>query len=120
MDIQTAKKEAIKQSRKIKHYSFRLGAVIFNRHRIIGAGYNRKFSKGHYDLQGNCAEVMALRKSPSKLLKGSTILVCRVNKSGSLGMSKPCARCMKKILKAGIVKIIYSIPNGWDEINLRG
>ncbi|MHA2280045.1 MAG: deaminase [Promethearchaeota archaeon] len=116
MDLDTIIQEAIRQSKKTK-YVFRLGAVVFNRHRILGAGYNRVFSKGGKDNQGDCAEVLAIKKAPSKYLDGATILVCRVNNSGSFGMSKPCGRCMKLIAKSGIKKVIFSTPDGWKELD---
>jgi deoxycytidylate deaminase len=116
MDIENVIKEAVRQSQKTS-YVFRLGAVIFNRHRIISGGYNRVFSRGSNDQQGNCAETLAIRKAPSKLLKGASILVCRVNSSGTFGMSKPCHRCQKLIIKSGIVKVIYSTPKGWNTWN---
>ena len=103
--------EAVKQSQKTK-YIFRLGAVIFDRHRIISGGYNRVYMHG-----ANCAENLAIKKAPSKLVKGTTILVCRVNNSGSFGMAKPCGRCMKLIAKSGIKKVIYSTPDGWKTAN---
>jgi deoxycytidylate deaminase len=116
MDLKTVIQEAIRQSQKTK-YVFRLGAVVFDRHRILGAGYNRVFSRGGSDNQGDCAEVLAIKKTPSKHLGGSTILVCRVNNSGSFGMAKPCGRCMKLIAKSGIKKVIFSTPKGWKELN---
>jgi deoxycytidylate deaminase len=116
MDLNTVIEEAIRQSQKTD-YIFRLGAVVFNRHRILGAGYNRVFSKGGEDNQGDCAEILAIKKTPSKYLDGATILVCRVNNSGSFGMAKPCPRCMKLIAKLGIKKVIYSTPSGWKELN---
>lgn len=110
MDLDNAIQEAVRQSQKTK-YVFRLGAVIFNRHRIISGGYNRVYFNG-----ANCAETLAIKKAPSKLLKGTTILVCRVNNSGTFGMSKPCGRCVKLIIKSGIKKIIYSTPDGWETV----
>lgn len=111
MNLDNVIEEAVRQSAKTQ-YVFRLGAVIFNRHRIISGGYNRVYHNG-----ANCAETLAIKKAPSKLLKGTTILVCRVNNSGTFGMAKPCARCMKLIIKSGIKKVIYSTPNGWETLN---
>jgi deoxycytidylate deaminase len=116
MNMDNIIKEAVRQSQKTS-YVFRLGAVIFDRHRIISGGYNRVFSYGSNDNQGNCAETLAIRKAPSKLMRGATLLVCRVNSSGSFGMSKPCIRCRKLIVKSGISKVIYSTPDGWETWN---
>ena len=111
MDLRNVIKEAVRQSSKA-NYVFRLGAVIFNNDRVIGAGYNRVSENGAI-----CAELLAIKKSPRKLLKGASILVVRVRKSGTLGLSKPCERCQKIIIKSGIAKVIYSTPNGWESWN---
>lgn len=117
MNMDVVIQEAIRQSRKTK-YIFKLGSVVFNRDRILGAGYNRVFSRSGIGNQGDCAEILAIKKTPSKLLRGATILTCRVNKSGRLGMAKPCRRCKKLIIKSNISRIIYSTPDGWETINL--
>lgn len=108
MNIDNVIKEAIKQAGKV-NFCFKLGAVVFNNDRIISAGYNRSFDGG-----SNCAEVLAIRKAPSALLNGTTILVCRVRSSGTFGMSKPCRRCKSLIKKSGIRRVIYSTPDGWE------
>jgi len=112
MNINNVIKEAVQQSQKTK-YKYKLGAVIFNRHKIISGGYNRVHSINGIKQLGVCAESLAIKKAPAKLLKNTTILVCRVNKSGNLGMAKPCSKCKKAIAKAGIKKVIYSSPDGW-------
>ena len=117
MNIYNVIEEAIRQSQKTK-YVFRLGAVIYNRHRIISAGYNRVYSRGGYDNQGNCAEVLAIKKAPRELLKNACMLVCRVNNSGTFGMAKTWLRCEKLIIKSGIKKVIYSTPDGWEKLSV--
>jgi len=116
MDINNVIKEAVRQSQKTK-YVFKLGAVVYNRDIIISSGYNRVFSFGGFDNQGNCAETLAIQKAFSRLLKGANILVCRVNSSGSFGMARPCERCMKLIAKSGITRVTYSTPDGWETID---
>ena len=111
-----AKQAAIRQSAKV-NYIFKLGAIVFNRHRILGKGYNRVFSRGTEDKQGDCAEILAIKKTPSRYLNGAFIVVCRVRNSGTLGMARPCKRCMKVIAKSGIKRVIYSTPNGWMEVD---
>ena len=111
MHIKNVISEAVRQSKKA-NYIFKLGAVVFNRHRIIASGYNRVFSTG-----ADCAEQLAIKKAPNKLLKNATILVCRTRKNGTFGMARPCDRCMSLINKSGIKKIIYSAHNGWETMN---
>lgn len=117
MKLENIKREAIRQSKKA-NYMFSLGAVIFNRHRIISAGYNRVYSTNGFDHQGVCAELLAIKKAPKELLKGASLLVCRTNKSGTMGMSKPCKCCEKLIKKSKIKEVIYSTPNGWERYSV--
>lgn len=71
---------------------------------VIARGYNKKTFQGSIH-----AEVDAI----SKLLRqkrgadGATITVIRYLKNDSFGMSKPCPKCKKAIIKAGIKRINY-------------
>lgn len=42
-------------------------------------------------------------------LKGSSILVVRINKNNKLRLAKPCIDCMKYIEYVGIRKVFYSL-----------
>lgn len=53
------------------------------------------------------AEVAAIRKAGGSL-KGATIYVSRVGKSGRTRLSRPCENCMKAIIDAGIKSIVYT------------
>jgi deoxycytidylate deaminase len=106
---------AIEESKNSDHKQ-RVGCVIFNKKRILSKGYNSsqksvknlhpKFQKFPYSVH---AEVDAIIKA-KKDLKGSSILVVRINKHDQLRLSKPCQNCMKYIEYVGIKKIFYSIP----------
>jgi deoxycytidylate deaminase len=108
-------KVAINESKK-SDYKVKLGAVIFDKKKIISIGYNslRNYRKLHPKYQawkGSIhAEIDAILKS-RKDLKGCTMIVIRINNSDELRMAKPCKKCMKYIRDVGIKKIIYSISN---------
>lgn len=111
MKLENVIDEAVRQSKKVR-FCFKLGAVVFNKDRIVSAGYNRAFCVGE-SVQSDCAEVLAIKKAPSQLLDGADLLVCRVRSSGTFGMAKPCPRCQSLIEKVGIRKVLYSTPDGW-------
>lgn len=112
MNLTNVIEEAKRQSKKA-NWIFNLGAVVFNKDRIISAGYNRTFSQGHgYSKNGACAELLAIQKAPAALLKGASIVVVRVRQSGTVGIAKPCYRCQKIIEKSGIKTLYYSDRNG--------
>lgn len=55
------------------------------------------------------AEMAALRRC--KRTKGATLYIARINKTGEERMSRPCPKCMKLVIKAGIKKIVYTIDS---------
>ena len=119
--------QAIQKARLSDHKQ-KVGCVIFNKKQIMSLGYNqsqRSVKKLHPKFQrwlGSVhAEVDAIIKA-KKELKGSTILVVRVNNQGEFRLAKPCPHCMKYIYVVGIRKIIYSIetPPFFEQISLKG
>ena len=110
-------------ARKLAHISRedkRVGSIIALSGRVLGRGFNKYFSinnlsrkffsnyLGHEVYNSIHAEIMALKNSYKSKIRGATLYVCRIKKNGSLGLSKPCARCMNAIRELGISKIVYS------------
>ena len=52
-----------------------------------------------------CAERRALAGISDA--RGATLFVARVRKNGSLGISRPCDRCVSAMNEAGINKVVY-------------
>lgn len=57
------------------------------------------------------AEVAAMRRARGGVENG-TLYVVRVNNQGDRRLSMPCSRCMPKIIKAGIKKVIFTTEDG--------
>lgn len=115
MNIRQLKSLAIKQARKSLSL-FKHGCVIANSERIISKGFNINPGIASVATAG-CAEARAMQRAPCRqMLSESIMVVCRVNKNGNLGNSKPCKRCMRKIIKFGVKNVIYSTPKGWEYI----
>jgi len=107
-------KLAIEEAKKSNH-QHKVGCIIFDKKTILSKGYNTsqksvkklhpKFQRFPYSVH---AEVDAIIKARMDL-KGCSMLVVRINKSGQLRLSKPCINCMKYIEYAGIKNIFYTI-----------
>lgn len=117
------KKIAIKELEK-SVYRVRVGAVIFNGHRIIGIGHN--INRTHpmtrkYFCHGTLhAEIVAALSSTPEDLVGSSIFVYRMTKSGHPAFAMPCPQCAQ-ILRDFRVKMAYWTTDTfpyWDGINI--
>ena len=89
------------------------GAVIVKGGRVIATGVNKErnhpliVSSEH--IKTHCsvhAEVDALKKAGD--VRGATMYVARVNKTGQERNSRPCKYCYANIKKSGIKKIVYT------------
>jgi deoxycytidylate deaminase len=107
---------AVEESKKGDHKQ-KIGCIVFDKKRILSKGYNssqKSVKKLHPRFQrwpGSVhAEVDAIIKA-KKDLKGSSLLVIRINNHGQFRLSKPCKTCLKYIEHVGIKKIFYSISS---------
>jgi deoxycytidylate deaminase len=110
--VKIAKEEALKS---IHHY--KIGVVIYDKNRVLSKGYNHpnrsarkiknKFKRYPTSLHAELAAVLNARRS----LKGASMLIVRVNKSGTYGMAKPCNHCMMYLKYVGIKLITFSVPS---------
>jgi deoxycytidylate deaminase len=108
--IKLAIEEANKSNQKQK-----VGCIIFDKKKILSKGYNTsqksikklhpKFQRFPYSVHAEVDAIIKARKD----LKGSNILVVRINKNNQLRISKPCSNCMKYIEYVGIRNIFYTI-----------
>jgi deoxycytidylate deaminase len=91
----------------------RMGAVIFHKKKILSKAYNIPSGwkkKVHPRFKGfrtslHC-EVVAIHNAKTDL-RGSSLLVVRINKRGDLRMSKPCQHCQLYIDYVGITTVYY-------------
>lgn len=96
-------------------------AVITKNGRTLSIGHNNKnrlsfphkTKNGYSSLSGQHAEMDAIRKVYSSLLKGATITILGINsRSNNQVMSRPCNGCLNAIKAVGIKKIIYFGKDG--------
>lgn len=111
---------AVEESKK-STYKIRMGAVIFNKKRIIAIGHNhtnsmsRKLRPEFQEWPESIhAEIETILKAKTDL-RGCDMLVLRVNNSNCFRMSKPCGFCMAMISRVGIKNVYYSNDEGMIE-----
>lgn len=115
------------------HPRVNIGAVVVNKHKVVGSGYNSntktvpvqaKLDKEEFKCEccGKIhAETMALLPflKSNEDMSRATVYIYRQKKDGSYGMSRPCVRCMKIIKSLGIKKIVYTTDDGIAREKLR-
>lgn len=112
-------KKAIEQAENSTQ-RFGLGAVIFKGSSIFGSGCNDKRSSNipnQYKRFPHSfhAEVSALQDVQNwDKLKGTSIIVIRLNKAGKICSSFPCKYCIQSLQYVGVKWVYYS--NKYGEI----
>lgn len=101
---------------KARHKSARHGAIIVSGGRTISTGVNKdrnnvlNVNNPPLDVAVH-AEAAALRAAGKTPLKGATIYIARVLRTGEPAMSKPCENCQTLLTEAGIRKIVYTLDS---------
>lgn len=107
------------EAKKSNMERYQIGCVCFKGKRIISYGFNQvrstsripnKYKKFPNSLHAEQHAIMKIRNK--EILKGSSILVVRVNRSGEFLMAKPCENCLNTIRFFGIKEIFYSNEDG--------
>lgn len=105
------KKMAMRSCLQQKH-----SACIFRGNKTYAFGVNKYFHLSLPDAKSIPitihAEMDVLSNVHSRYLKGTDILIIRVNKSKKLIYSRPCGSCVKKMKQKGIRKAYYSTEDG--------
>lgn len=96
--FRAAKKAAMRSS----SYDYRIGAVIFAHGKPLVYSFNVFQTKPQ---SVSChAEIRTINLGKNKLknIRGYSIFVLRLNRSGALKTSKPCRECYKALISAGL------------------
>ena len=101
----------------------RLGAVIVRGHRVLATGHNGLRSSkqiGKSTLHAEEAAIIKMLQSRRQhLLIGADLYVSRVRPNGSIGLAKPCDRCMELIKSVGIGRVFYTTnEEGTEQLNV--
>lgn len=111
--IRHAKKAALRST-----FRYRLGAVIAKGDRILSSASNeirhcRAVPQAFPEsLHAEAAAISKLLHRRLHDLAGSTMYICRVNRSGLASLARPCPDCLDLIKSVGVRKIVYTTgPN---------
>lgn len=97
--IRIAEKYAIKSN----HRQHKLATLIVRGSNILSIGWN----KDHQH-----AEHCAINRAWRSDISGCTAITVRVRRDGTLGVAKPCDLCARRLVKAGIDKVVYTNSHG--------
>lgn len=98
-------------------YRARHGAIVVKGRRILSSGVNTYRNKpavfdnpnehsAHFTYH---AEIRAIKPLSADALRGATIYVARVFRSGLPGLSRPCTPCYMELLNKGIKKVVFTV-----------
>ena len=95
----------------------RHGAVLFSGSRVISTGRNsNRFVSWtqHFGVfyRSMHAELACLHGVSDEQIRGSDLLVCRINKAGEARLSKPCRKCLAIMATKGVRKCYYTTGEG--------
>ncbi len=113
-------RHALIQAEQAPHAQWRVGAVIVRGGNILGTGFNRyRNDPSQVELSGVSyhAEAAAIRKAGD--IRGATLYVARVTRSGDLGSSRPCARCQALLAHSEIDTVVWTTPTGLNKLRVR-
>lgn len=95
-------------------YHHKLGAVIVNKNKVLGIGFNKPnktHTKSNHPFKTIHAELDSILGLSKEDLKGSTIYIYRQHKNGSPLLAKPCEHC-QELLKLAQIKYVCYTSNG--------
>lgn len=99
------------------HPITKIGCIIYKSSGIKSSAVNTQQFIGYRREEFNFsptrhAEMNALHNVPRESLKGSDLIVYRLDKLGRIGSAKPCGACIVAIYKAGIRRLHYTSADG--------
>lgn len=99
---------AYKSNLKFKH-----SAIIISGGKCVSVANNSDRTYIDGKIYGGLHAEHAVIRKCKKQLRGATLIVIRLSKTGLLSESMPCVQCKKIISDCGIKKIYYSNNNGF-------
>lgn len=105
---------ARKVSYKSQYDKYKIGAVICNKSKILGIGFNRHKThpKAPNKYKFLHAEIDACLGVNEGQLDKSTIYVFRARKDGTMGLAKPCSTCHGFLSSVGVKTMVYTTNDG--------
>lgn len=87
---------------KSRHKCHRHAAILFDKKRILGTGWNHEIWHAEEELASGYWSA----------LPGNRVLVIRIRRDGRLGKSRPCKKCLRMLKDNYVKAVYYSDENG--------
>lgn len=119
---------AINEAMKVKDFTFRIGATIFSKNKILASGHNfqqRSTKKALPRYQNWPTSLHAEHHAITKIkdfddLYNKEIIVVRLNPQNQLRLAKPCPLCLQLLHAAKIKMCHYSTSyNTFESISYK-
>ncbi|MGW6260533.1 deaminase [Streptomyces sp. NPDC055085] len=104
----------------LSHCRHRVGAVLTFGSRVFAASPNRRRNSPSVTFTHATfhAEEATLRRASRTL--GGHLYVARVDAAGLPRLARPCPRCQRAIIMAGVTRVFYTVaPYSVESINLK-
>lgn len=111
---------AAKVSKLSTHTKHAMGAVLVRKNRVISVGSNQNKShpKSPHPYKSIHCEFSAILNSKLDDFNNCSIYITRVTPGGKLGLSYPCAHCLKMLKSLNISTVYYTDNNTYKVVKL--
>lgn len=97
---------------------FHTGAALFDsRGVLVAMGWSHRCEVQMVRYRSMHAEHHAIRRAKHSV-DGGVAAVATMSARGNWTMSLPCNECRSLLEQAGITAVYYTVPDGWDVIEL--
>jgi len=102
-------KAALFAAQETEELEFRVGAAAFRSGKMIATGFNcSKTDPKATNFTRRIHAELALFLNADRSLDGTTVLVLRLNRRGTLSLARPCDSCLPLLRAANVKRILYS------------
>jgi deoxycytidylate deaminase len=108
---------AAQEANASEHPKWYLGAVLVRGGSVVSVAHNVRRNSPHL-LNGAPGTSLHAEKAVIQKVfyqadraEGTTLYVVRVNKAGQRRLARPCHRCYRAIVEAGIKTVVYSLDD---------
>jgi tRNA(Arg) A34 adenosine deaminase TadA len=109
---------AMSVARRSNLKRFYTGAALFDAAgELVSRGWSHTTEVRFANYRSMHAEHHAMRRAPFSVERG-VAAVATLSARGNWTYSMPCEECAALLDRAGILKVYFTTPNGWDVIYL--
>lgn len=111
---------AAKVSKLSTHSKHAMGAVLVRKNRVVsvGSNQNKTHTRSNTPYKHIHCEFSAILNSKLDDFSDCSIYITRVTPGGKLGLSYPCAHCLKMLKSLDIKTVYYTDSNVYKVVKL--